>query len=220
MRRVFQPFKVAFALILLLLAMISAVTGIGRFSHYQNPNNMDRSCPKTLISPQVLGGQIGFCFVKRSAWIDWKPSSATDCPIPSPVQPIDVDGSYVYVPPQGRPLSSTIPWHRYVVFVDWGVFHVYAGLVPSTRCPPHEPTRTFTSVGFTIRVHGLLIALVLTTWPAMFFWRMRRAATRRRRGLCVKCGYNLADNTTGICPECGNKLALLPATSSSCKMKP
>lgn len=28
---------------------------------------------------------------------------------------------------------------------------------------------------------------------------------RRRRGLCVKCGYNLTGNTTGVCPECGTK---------------
>jgi len=32
----------------------------------------------------------------------------------------------------------------------------------------------------------------------------RRESARRRRGLCVKCGYNLAGNTSGVCPECGN----------------
>ncbi len=26
---------------------------------------------------------------------------------------------------------------------------------------------------------------------------------RRKRGLCVRCGYNLAGNVSGVCPECG-----------------
>ena len=39
-----------------------------------------------------------------------------------------------------------------------------------------------------------------------------RAAFERRleRGLCLRCGYNLAGNTSGVCPECG---ALIPAAS-------
>lgn len=30
--------------------------------------------------------------------------------------------------------------------------------------------------------------------------------SRRRRGLCVLCGYDLTGNTSGQCPECGNGL--------------
>lgn len=37
---------------------------------------------------------------------------------------------------------------------------------------------------------------------------------RRRRGLCVKCGYNLAGDTTGVCPECGTKFELASKISS------
>lgn len=29
---------------------------------------------------------------------------------------------------------------------------------------------------------------------------------RRRRGLCVGCGYNLTGNVSGVCPECGTKI--------------
>lgn len=32
--------------------------------------------------------------------------------------------------------------------------------------------------------------------------RLRRAR-RRRRGCCLKCGYNLTGNVSGVCPECG-----------------
>ncbi len=31
-------------------------------------------------------------------------------------------------------------------------------------------------------------------------WQARR---RRKRGLCLTCGYNLTGNTSGVCPECG-----------------
>lgn len=34
-----------------------------------------------------------------------------------------------------------------------------------------------------------------------------RTRYRRRRGLCLKCGYNLTGNLSGVCPECGTALA-------------
>ncbi|MDB5172513.1 MAG: hypothetical protein JWN51_1286 [Phycisphaerales bacterium] len=34
--------------------------------------------------------------------------------------------------------------------------------------------------------------------------KIRRA--RRKRGLCIPCGYDLAGNVSGICPECGAKV--------------
>ncbi len=33
-----------------------------------------------------------------------------------------------------------------------------------------------------------------------------RRYRRRKRGLCLKCGYNLTGNTSGVCPECGTKI--------------
>ena len=40
-----------------------------------------------------------------------------------------------------------------------------------------------------------------------FYLRNRRqlgiARPRRTAGLCVKCGYNLTGNVSGVCPECG-----------------
>ena len=30
-----------------------------------------------------------------------------------------------------------------------------------------------------------------------------RRLYRRRRGLCLRCGYNLEGNVSGVCPECG-----------------
>ena len=34
----------------------------------------------------------------------------------------------------------------------------------------------------------------------------RSAGLRRVVGLCVKCGYDLTGNTSGVCPECGEKV--------------
>jgi hypothetical protein len=33
-------------------------------------------------------------------------------------------------------------------------------------------------------------------------WKRGEAAARRAQGLCVRCGYNLTGNVSGICPEC------------------
>ena len=50
---------------------------------------------------------------------------------------------------------------------------------------------------------SLLFALA---WSALLFAPRAirtRLRLRRGRGLCPACGYDLAGNTTGICPECG-----------------
>jgi hypothetical protein len=51
----------------------------------------------------------------------------------------------------------------------------------------------------------LLILLVLfAAYPLRAFTRgPLRRHRRRKRGLCICCGYNLTGNVSGICPECG-----------------
>ncbi len=49
-----------------------------------------------------------------------------------------------------------------------------------------------------------VIACLLATYPAVTFMRgPLRRRRRRKRGLCVGCGYDLTGNITGVCPECG-----------------
>ncbi len=60
------------------------------------------------------------------------------------------------------------------------------------------------------------IELAIKAWPAFVvlalppvFLLVRgpiRRWGRRRRGLCVACGYNLTGNVSGLCPECGSDL--------------
>lgn len=47
-------------------------------------------------------------------------------------------------------------------------------------------------------------ALSVLTLPLLLgFVATRRRCLRRRRGICVECGYDLTGNVSGICPECG-----------------
>ncbi len=41
--------------------------------------------------------------------------------------------------------------------------------------------------------------------------RKRRRERRREAGLCEACGYSLAGNTTGVCPECGTRASVEPS---------
>jgi hypothetical protein len=48
------------------------------------------------------------------------------------------------------------------------------------------------------------IPLLIVAIPTAFlFWRDRRIL-----GYCQKCDYNLTGNTSGICPECGEKIPM------------
>ena len=51
------------------------------------------------------------------------------------------------------------------------------------------------------------VALLFLTYPTTAFIRgALRRYRRRRKGLCLKCGYNLTGNVTGVCSECGEKI--------------
>lgn len=61
--------------------------------------------------------------------------------------------------------------------------------------------------GWTIGVPLWFVILFLLTYPFIAFIRGPvRRYRRRQRGLCVRCGYNLTGNVSGICPECGTMM--------------
>ncbi len=46
--------------------------------------------------------------------------------------------------------------------------------------------------------------VLLSAYPTLVFIRgPLRRWRRHRRGLCLRCGYNLEGNLSGVCPECG-----------------
>jgi hypothetical protein len=49
----------------------------------------------------------------------------------------------------------------------------------------------------------LLTAVPPLAWLVLHLRRRRRLGTN----LCIKCGYNLTGNVSGVCPECGTAVA-------------
>ena len=51
------------------------------------------------------------------------------------------------------------------------------------------------------------LLLLFCLYPTIAFVRgPYRRHRRRKRGLCLTCGYNLTGNVSGVCPECGEKI--------------
>jgi len=50
----------------------------------------------------------------------------------------------------------------------------------------------------------MIFALAVFGPSAFRWWRDRHR--RIPSGHCQKCGYNLTGNTSGVCPECGEKI--------------
>jgi len=52
-----------------------------------------------------------------------------------------------------------------------------------------------------------MMFILMAAYPTLAFIRGPvRRHRRRKRGLCVKCAYNLTGNVSGTCPECGTKV--------------
>ncbi|UCE61593.1 MAG: hypothetical protein JSU63_07550 [Phycisphaerales bacterium] len=52
-----------------------------------------------------------------------------------------------------------------------------------------------------------LTSLLLVTYPLIAYIRgPLRRWRRRRRGMCLSCGYDLTGNESGVCPECGTEI--------------
>ncbi len=62
-------------------------------------------------------------------------------------------------------------------------------------------------VEFLLRLPLWLLLVLFALYPIVALIRgPYRRYRRRRKGLCVKCGYNLMGNVSGVCPECGERL--------------
>jgi len=53
-------------------------------------------------------------------------------------------------------------------------------------------------------------ALIPVMWIAVLLLssRHRRRRLRRKRGKCIRCGYDLTGNESGVCPECGTEVTM------------
>ena len=71
-------------------------------------------------------------------------------------------------------------------------------------------------------VAPLWFVLLLTApWPLVAFLRGPfRRYRRKKRIECLKCGYSLVSNVSGICPECGNSRAALENAARQFRVTP
>lgn len=60
------------------------------------------------------------------------------------------------------------------------------------------------------RIHTPIwaVALLFAAYPliALIQSPARRRRYRSEHGLCIKCGYDLTGNVSGVCPECGTEI--------------
>lgn len=71
---------------------------------------------------------------------------------------------------------------------------------PAARIP-----FTYGETRLTIPLWGPFI--LAAAYPTIFLVKnVYRRRHRRKKGLCLKCGYDLTGNVSGICSECGEKI--------------
>ena len=70
--------------------------------------------------------------------------------------------------------------------------------------------------GISLRIPYWFICIVFCVVPTavLLTFRARRRASRRQRGLCASCGYDLRASTER-CPECGSKIATADGRGAS-----
>ncbi len=68
----------------------------------------------------------------------------------------------------------------------------------------HRSSSTWRMWLFVFPLHVFLIILLpIVLYPYLLFVKKRH---RRKHGLCMKCAYDLTDNESGTCPECGTEI--------------
>ena len=58
-----------------------------------------------------------------------------------------------------------------------------------------------------IQVWAWMVVAAFAAYPMLVFIRgPLRRWRRHRKGLCIRCGYNLEGNVSGACSECGEAI--------------
>ena len=103
-----------------------------------------------------------------------------------------------------------LPGRCFVIF-GAGRTHHPGGFYLSSRY-----FRSGSLFGFDLIHDPLKVQIKFAFWPFFFLFAAYptlalvrgpvRRRRRRRKGLCIKCGYNLTGNVSGVCPECGTTI--------------
>ena len=136
--------------------------------------------------------------------------------------PADQSGISDTMPQKGPEYMS--PLEVRVLHVGLGVFACHSFLprrfysLPPSSCgnpltDPYYPSdiKVITPGNVVSLVYyglPLWIPLVITAVPvAIMIARARRQHQRKVTGCCLRCGYNLTGNISGVCPECGEPIS-------------
>ena len=86
--------------------------------------------------------------------------------------------------------------------VDWAVKVPLVGTFSYFTFPGPPGWRNYV-----LRVPGWLVLVAILAYPMTALARGPvRRWRRRRKGRCLRCGYDLTGNVSGACPECGTEI--------------
>jgi len=107
---------------------------------------------------------------------------------------------------------TALAWWQWGIVMGWHVAWVLLGSTAATaaarRFDYDDPW--YGRVHLTVFMVGNAVAIAPYLW---FVPRRMNAATDAllaARGLCRSCGYRLAGNVSGVCPECGTPVRQTP----------
>jgi len=106
------------------------------------------------------------------------------------------DGSVCWNSQDMASAAKRSPFGLGVVIKQWRGFVVF-------YVPAAVTGRGHLQLRFPLWVPFVLFSI----YPTIAFVRgPYRRHRRRKKGLCLKCGYNLTGNVSGVCPECGKRI--------------
>jgi len=89
----------------------------------------------------------------------------------------------------------------------WKVRQIPSGPIALADCvwvPKSTYDKTVTIPWGVVVIPLWMLFLLFLAYPTLAF--IRRPLRRWRKGLCVRCAYDLTGNVSGVCPECGTKI--------------
>jgi hypothetical protein len=61
-------------------------------------------------------------------------------------------------------------------------------------------------IPLTVPLASSIMSLMAYGMATLLFGPRAVQKRRRKKGLCLTCGYDLQGNVSGVCPECGEKI--------------
>ena len=96
---------------------------------------------------------------------------------------------------KARRAIAAVPGSMFLLFVPRGERVV---------SPPSQIPLPWSKSSY-VPLPAAAVLLLIAPFSVVVNWGAQRK--RVKLGLCARCGYDLTANTSGVCPECGSKVA-------------